>query len=257
MSHNFATKKSRFIWRNLRNKQSSGLHFEAHLLVVKNASYVPIAQTCVESFFYWHPNSIIRIHCDEHTESKVRNLLIPRKHKGKILIESTYKNNDKTWQEQKLDLLISLNGSRDFFMDADLRWNGPLVKDLIRPIFFVKEFELKSRSPYRQLVHEKKYFQYQDSSMWNTSFFTFGGFTLEPLETRTIRELHKDLLNTINSELFGEFDKPSLIRIAEQLAISMSAELWKTKSDSLKSADGFKDGTFVESSYYGATGHTF
>jgi hypothetical protein len=46
-------------------------------------------------------------------------------------------------------------------------------------------------------------------------------------------------------------------RISEQIALSLLVEKLNSPIYFLKESDGFKDGSFVESSYFGATGASF
>jgi hypothetical protein len=92
--------------------------------------------------------------------------------------------------------------------------------------------------------------------MKNTSFFTWSGY--EPasnLLTRVLK-IEKDIHEFATAT--GNFSSSWMARMSEQLALSLAVEeISELKIDYLKSADGFKDGAFVESSYFGATGATF
>ena len=63
--------------------------------------------------------------------------------------------------------------------------------------------------------------------------------------------------NMAKSDVIAELDRESVLRISEQLALSLAVESWNEEIFLLKSYDGHMDGQFVESSYYGATGISF
>lgn len=244
-------------WRFLRPKDSLFSSYSAHLLVVKKPIYINLAKICIKSFLYWNQSSSVTVHCDETTYEIFSKWRTPRHLAQRISILNSYAGDSRTWQDIKLDLLMSLNGKNDFFMDADLRWNGTLDIKGSNPTFFVREFKLSRKSPYKQLLAHEYFVNYRDPYMWNTSFFTFSNFSLSHQQIKEVFEIHKKILVLVESDLFGEDDRPSLIRIAEQLALSIAAANWATNIIELKNSDGFKDGSFVESSYFGATGASF
>jgi hypothetical protein len=52
-------------------------------------------------------------------------------------------------------------------------------------------------------------------------------------------------------------DAVSIIRISEQIALSALVDVKNQEVNFLKKVDGYRDGSFVESSYFGATGSAF
>jgi hypothetical protein len=93
--------------------------------------------------------------------------------------------------------------------------------------------------------------------MRNTSFFTFGGHQIETQALFDVKQIEDELLVLIKSDLLGSIDRDQVARLSEQLALSLASEDWNTPIKTLKESDGHKDGAFVESSYFGATGSTF
>jgi hypothetical protein len=92
--------------------------------------------------------------------------------------------------------------------------------------------------------------------MKNTSFFSWSGFEPDDNLLARVRELEKDIFEFATST--RDLSSSWMARMSEQIALSLAVEeIDEIKIDYLKSSDGFKDGTFVESSYFGATGATF
>jgi hypothetical protein len=226
------------------------------MLVVKNKKYVEISRVCVESFFYHNPGSKVVIHCDDLTIYELQRRYARRLSRGDLHLNHMTSSENISWQEMKMQVLLHLNGTRDFFMDADLRWNGALPKfEGIQ--FFVKEFQLKDHVDYRKILGKLENPRYGNAYMWNTSFFSFGGSFEEIAELDDLLALEKKVIAGIDSENLVELEKPWMRRISEQLAFSIYSENWSEKRTAIKLTDGHKDGSFLESSYFGATGTHF
>ena len=234
----------------------SALAIEAHVLVVKNKKYAPIAKICIESFCFYNPGYIAVVHVDSFTADETQKCLksLIRKKRVRLVFVP---NQQVTWQTQKLELICSLSGSSSLFMDADLKWNGPLP-EIAGVTFFVNEFQLDDDTTYSEklftLFPEKQFL----GTMKNTSFFTWGGSRISNHERNRILEIEGILVDsfTIDTDL-GDTNS-GLVRMSEQLALSLAIEeMTQLAVYYLKSSDGFKDGTFLESSYFGATGATF
>lgn len=230
----------------------------ANVLVVKRPVYVEVAKVCIESFCYFNSQYNVIVHVDSHTEQLVckrfKNLI--RKQRVKVV---TVSNQNDTWQIQKTDLICSLAGSKSIFMDADLKWNGPLPK-FSGITFFVNEFLLDQHSDYNSVL--RKIFGNKDNlgGMKNTSFFSWDGIDLSSAQKKRIKEIEHAISVFASSQSQTEFSDQlsNLKRMSEQLALSLFVEeIQGVKLNYLKSKDGFKDGAFVESSYFGATGARF
>lgn len=232
------------------------INLEANVLVVKKKEYSKIAQICVESFCFFNPQSVVKVHVDDETKYDVELSLSRLINMGRVYLEDV-KNKETKWQIQKLDLICSLSGSSSLFMDADLRWNGPLPK-IKGTTFFVNEYSLDDNEVYRLLL--KSIFPDKQSfgSMKNTSIFSWGGYSAESENRSRIYEIERkisDFLDDGNPEVLKE---EQVFRMSEQLALSLAVEEFPNiEIGFLKIKDGFKDGSFVESSYFGATGASF
>ena len=224
-----------------------------HILIVKKIEYVKIAKICIYSFLYYHPNSIFILHCDTST-FRITSKLFLKKSK---FVQVVCDIDDKvSWQESKCNLLISLSNSNDIYMDADLRWNGT-IPNLKGVTFFVEEFSMTEKSPYRQLIRELTSLEFNLGSMKNTSFFYLGGYEISEECRLKILETIKNFKDYLVNADLGILDYPIVLRLSEQIVISLISESWNKKISFLKQEDAHRDGKFVESSYYGATGSAF
>ena len=244
-----------FRYQYSKPKVSFGGKYEAHLLVVKRVVYVPIAKICVESFLYYNPNSTVVIHVDSQTVAashKAFNKMISR---SKVSIEHI-DCDLAPWQESKLSLILSLGEPEKFFMDADLKWNGP-IRHLSGTTLFVKEFLFKENEFYEPITKTNWFSEFSSSTMKNTSFFYWGNYKPSTNDKKLIEELMKRIIATTDDQSNTKIYNSSTKRISEQIALSLLVEKLDSPIDFLKESDGFKDGSFVESSYFGATGNSF
>ena len=227
----------------------------AHILIVKKMIYVEMAEICFTSFLNFNRDSQVVIHCDGITFFKTQKSIKRLRLSGRINVLRDMRD-DLSWQENKIDLILSLNGTNDFFMDADLRWNGSLP-EIQGLTFFVKEFVFIDKSPYRQILHRLVPGGSSTTSMKNTSFFSFSGKNIPVEFLNHVRQKNRDFESLIELCDIGELDRLILNRLCEQIVLSVLVETWEIDIFFLKKFDGHKDGLFVESSYFGATGSTF
>jgi hypothetical protein len=224
-----------------------------HLLIVKNSKYVPVARVCIASFLHFNPNAVIQIHCDSTTYSKTKSMvrLLSKRNQIQVRLDQT---DHELWQLSKLKIIREISGTTQFYMDADLKWNGPLPL-LKSTTFFVREFLLKSKPEYLQLLQKMNLRDLDQLSMKNTSFFSWCGHEAPEKVILQLFELWETMMNTIEEVNESEETKISLKRISEQLCLSIL--VLDEESNYLKDSDAQFDGTFVESSYFGATGTRF
>jgi hypothetical protein len=234
--------------------------FRIHLLVVKQEKYVPISRICVISFLYFHPNSEVFLHADRHTLPLLKKWKLRKKHANSIKFIEIMDSENKTWQDLKLQLIYQLSGTSDIFIDADLKWNGPLEEFMLKDryvYFFVEEYKLTENPTFMKMLSQQEFSDYRDSSMWNTSFVCLSGFTIRTEQIEEVNLLQEQILSYSRKFIENKTEVNSVIRISEQLAISLAASKWEKKIKALKAKDGYKDGSFLESSYFGATGTHF
>lgn len=232
---------------------------KAHLIVVKNKIYASAAYVCIESFLYWNSQAQAIIHTDAQTHEevvlKVKKLNKNLRDRVSVLNDQLEVAND--WQDSKLNLILSLTGSSDIFMDSDLRWNASLPK-LSKPkgiTFFVEEFTFDSVEDYRKIFDYLKVNHHLTKSMKNTSFVCWNGYVLSDEDKTNLKKFQNDyrLFIRANSQLFEYPD--NLIRLSEQVTLSVAGQ--NALTSYLKLEDKRFDGSFVESSYLGSTGGQF
>jgi hypothetical protein len=224
-----------------------------NLLIVKNTVYANLAKVCVESFLFYNPNCAVILHCDSTTYSKTVKIF--RGMRQRVRVQEDV-NQSAMWQESKSKILLSMSGTDQIFMDADLRWNGPLPK-LQGVTFFTEEFHMTDKSPERQVIRVLEFLEYREATMKNTSFLFLGSFSIDQQQQEMVISCLKDFDQIISSADLGKMDYASIIRLKEQIIFSLISESWKVPIFFLKETDSHKDGRFVESSYFGATGGTF
>jgi len=245
-------------WQFVSSNSTEQKKINAHILVVQKTDYIELAKICSTSFLHYHPNALITLHADENVHKELLSGLKRNRFykSGHIRVLLDQDSGQLNWQKSKMDLILSLNGTRDLIMDADLRWNGKL-HELTSPTFFVNEFRMLDRSPYRQLLQSYNVLNENDIWMRNISFFTFMGKTLTKNEINSVLEFFSKYEAFLSGANIGADDIFHLRRLSEQITFSIVLPQFFQTIDSLKTADGHKDGKFVESSYFGATGSRF
>jgi hypothetical protein len=228
---------------------------EAHLVVARNPVYAKIALTCILSFLHFNERARIVLHCDIETCEEMTKLVKRRMRRNQIQVLDDLDPKD-SWQISKLKVILGLPGTNNVFMDADLRWNGSL-KSPEALTFYVPEFQLSKKSPYRQILANISVPMSPEVIMKNTSFLAFSGVALSIAAKSEVLRLNAEFEGILAMCDIGDLDKPLLMRLSEQIVLSVLSESWETEIKYLKEVDGHKDGQFVESSYFGATGSVF
>jgi hypothetical protein len=260
MLRNFAKRaeflNNRFRWLFLSAPAPITNIKKVHLLVVKKPEYASIAKVAVESFTHFHPACEVEVHADEFTYKKLKQEMKLVSKRRRVSINPTFRSDNHPWQKQKVDLLLSLNGSMDAFMDADLRWNGAIT-EMNGVTFFVDEFNMLEKSPYRQMLQSLNLDLSRGISMKNTSFFTYQGISISQEQLNAIKSSFESYPSLLLQADIGTLDRNLIERLSEQFTFSVHSEFWGVQINYLKGSDGHMDGSFVESSYYGATGASF
>jgi hypothetical protein len=243
-------------WKASTSLGASHKDIRAHVMLTRNNRYVDLAEICIQSFFHYHPNATFTLHCDNSTVKYVNSKFQKEITEGQIQVLLLNIEDERDWQEQKLDLILAMNGSSDIFLDADLRWNGALNEESGKALFLVKEFELRDKSPFREILTKFDNFP-PHSAMKNVSVFSFGGHQLSIAELSAIRDAMDHYRKIIASPIVGSLDKAAIGRVIEQFALSVCSEIWGIEISYVKESDAPLDGGKVESCYFGATGGTF
>ena len=250
------TSKELSRWKKSTSPLASQEDIKAHVMLTRDNRYVDLAEICIHSFFHHHPKATFTLHCDNSTLNYVNSKFHNEIAEGKIRVQVLKTQNEMDWQEQKLDLILAMNGTSDIFLDADLRWNGALSEENGKALFLVKEFKLKDKSPFREILENFNNLP-PDSSMKNVSVFSFGGYQLSNTEFTSVRNTMDRYREIVDSPTVGSLDKVAVGRVIEQFALSVCSELWSVAIAYVKEIDAPMDGGKVESCYFGATGGTF
>ena len=251
----FYFKLLRVSWYLPTRKSINQFAGQVHVLVVKNTSYINFSRICIESFLHFHPQAKVILHCDTSTFNNAKRF---------FWVTSRYKNvsiicdqkNESDWKFSKFKLLLSMNGTSDIFIDADMRWNGSLSLD--KNIYFlVREFPLWKSPEYIEFFSSVKIELNEKKYMWNTSFFTFNSIRINENVIKRMYEFYEKL--TLIYESNGkEFNSNSIKeRLIEQLTLSYFADEFGFEVKALKENDSRLDGSLVESAYFGSTGLGF
>jgi len=240
-------------WRFIKSPIKIERILDVHILIVKKNDYIHLAKICALSFLYFHPSSEVTLHCDSKTFNTAKRKFSHLSDSIKVVLDQS---EQISWQEAKLNLFLSLSGTSKILMDADLRWNGT-IQELKGITFFCKEFELVQRSPERQLNRVLGISSNSGATMKNTSFIFLANHEISPSDLTLIKKSYFEFQSVLDHADIGILDRPNLTRLSEQIIISLITENWNKTIKFLKETDSHKDGKFVESSYFGATGATF
>lgn len=244
-----------FKYRNFVAKNHSSNEYVANLLVVKRPIYAQLAKICAESFLFYNPKCSVVINVDSSTETAVFEAFRKVSKRRKIEIRNIGKHED-SWQKIKLSVIFNMQNTNEFFMDADLRWNGPMPT-LKGITFFVNEFNLEDNPIYWKLCEFSGWKSNKEFTMKNTSFLFWGDY--KPIDTDLlfINQAMDKIQQLCNLGTIPPEDSVSINRISEQIALSVLVDVKNQQVNFLKLVDGYRDGSFVESSYFGATGSAF
>lgn len=241
----------RFRWLFQDSKFANPENLATHLLVVKNPVYARLARTCVESFLHYHPNSQVIIHYDTRTWNALKRQLCLLRlfRRGRLRFERL--SDDPIWQESKLDIILSISGTNNIFMDCDLRWNGaaplPGNKSIL---YFVKERALESYKGVLEVL-PSRFHSFGVALMKNTSVFSWSYLNLSDASKERVKAVWLEFQSNCKQSYKPELQ--SVSRISEQIVLSILPDLEGYPFTFLKELDQQFDGSVCESSYYGAS----
>ena len=140
-------------------------------------------------------------------------------------------------------------------MDCDVRWNDSLTLPEACTTY-VEEFNLQDKSPFRELLNYLK-IEGNSYQMLNTTFVYLYPGHFSQIELAQMYKFHDRILEVCNLGLVARLDVPQIERLSEQLGFSLFLANSGRSRLPLKNHDGHMDGSFLESSYFGATGVEF
>jgi hypothetical protein len=218
-----------------------------HFLVVKKRDYASLVQIAIESLLFHNPGFKVRVHCDDSTyPALTHKLFLTRiRHRGKVSL--SIDSNDDHWKTLKYNLLLSLKGTNEFFLDADTKVNAKL-KLFDSPFFLVSEYRA-DLSAFKNLPPEVLNSRLSSFLVKNTSAFGWGGINLTTNQIEVAWKIYESVsVNLENSEK---------ARLSEQIALSLFLDWLDVSTKFLKEKDAQFDQGIVESSYFGATTSRF
>jgi hypothetical protein len=226
-------------FRNRKQGEKFGL---CHFLILKNPIYLNAGIIAIHSFLARNRNYIAVIHTDNELYANVREFAENSIYRERIEIIRSHA--EIHWTEKKYELLMSLQGKKDLYLDVDTRCNKK-IKIGNEVTCFVDEGNILEQPPYSEILRQFPAVEFPNKSqMLNTSFFTWNGHRLP-------EKIHG---NDLYRELFEVASAFAKERLSEQIAISMLVTNYFPEYEKLKKQDKSFDKGVIESSYLGATG---
>jgi hypothetical protein len=221
-----------------------------HMITVSKKAYLKAAIRCANSIWFHSPEMRIVIHIDEHLAKHQKYLFrkLDRKDRIGIVLEASF----DSWQELKLKVILHDLGERDLFSDADLYWNTRIPVSN-SGFFFAAENTYLNQDPYSQIIRDCGIQLEPESFMANSSFISLGKF---PNKEEFIEEValnFKKIRIQLLSKTYEEDVCIKILRLSEQLALSISINKHLDHFKALKLSDRPMDGGSAESYYLGTT----
>lgn len=236
----------------LRGRKKKVIESKCHFLIVKEPIYAKLSMYSISSLLYFNPQFQIIIHCDRKCKKAVLwrcRLLLGSRCKIKLVDESV---TDPMWN--KALLILKLQGTNDFFVDADTRFNGKLPQ-FTQITTLVKEFNMNTRPLWVDICHELGVAA-EKIEMLNTSLFSWSGHTLA-LNNKHFEKFYKNFLSLPWERISQNYsiEPKSILRLVEQVFLSI--ELSNRITIAVKNFDTVADKGLIESTYFGASGYRF
>ena len=242
-------KRIKQIFLKFRNIEISGK--KVHILASKRTEYVRSAILCANSIWEHSPEITIVIHTDIQNSQLIKMKFNKFDRGDRISINLL--NENSTWQQHKLHIILNEMQPHDIFSDSDIFWNGP-IPAVTKTLIFVKENEKFKNEPYRTLSELCSWGEEFEINMFNTSVISLG-------LNLNIRSFRSDVLKAYteieNAIAFNELPdnwNSKIKRLIEQLSISYAlSQLRQEDFSCLKEKDRPMDGSIAESYYLGTT----
>ena len=221
-----------------------------HLVAVTKKEYLRAAIRCVNSIWFHSPEIQIVIHIDNQLSKYQTYLLqkLDRKDRVSIQLEESF----TSWQELKLKVILYELGERDSFSDADLYWNIP-IPELESGLYFAAEKALLDRSPYIEVIQDSGISLENSSTMANSSFISIGKMPNRAEFVDDVENNFRKIRLQAREGSYEETVRAKILRLSEQIALSISINKQEAHFSPLKSSDKPMDGGAAESYYLGTT----
>lgn len=227
----------------------------AHVLIVKNLAYVEISLFSILSFLFYNKKSKVVVHCDEICFKKIQEKYSTQISMGRVEVKKDMR--DPYWQLSKLKIFKNLASESHCMFDVDTRWNGKL--ELESSVSYVSHFESPfiEKSPWRWLI--MNYLKLDDGEkfiMLNTSFIRKSNDFINDSNV-FLDEIFEKLFNISDCNEIGKGDLPGVMRLAEQIAISVYLQRKNLSVKAIVDDGRPRSGMLLETTYFGATGNKF
>jgi hypothetical protein len=221
-----------------------------HVICVRKKEYLKATIRCANSIWFHNPEIRIVVYLDVglsvHQDLLMRKF--HRRDRATLVVEDDF----ESWQELKLRVILNYLGENDFFSDADLYWNDsfPISR---KGIYFAAEESLLNREPYFSIITAAGIDLKDNSFMANSSFISLGrdldrsDFKLE------VESYFRQLRATVIKGDYEQRIQSKILRLSEQIALSLAINSRISIFEQLKSTDKPMDGGIAESYYLGTT----
>ena len=221
-----------------------------HIICVRKKDYLWATIRCVNSIWLHNPEMKVMIYIDTNL-SIYRDLLMRKLHRSdRVTLVVT--DDFESWQELKLRVILDCLGEYDFFSDADLYWNESFPKSQ-KGFYFAAEESLLNREPYFSIIKASGINLKNNCFMANSSFISLGR-GLDRSEFKSEVEFYfRQLRATVTKDFYEEAIRNKILRLSEQIALSLAINSRLSIFEQLKSTDKPMDGGIAESYYLGTT----
>ena len=221
-----------------------------HIITVYKKGYLKAAIRCVNSIWFHSPEMNVVIHIDDHL-FHYRNYLLQRmdrRDRVRIQKEETF----TSWQELKLKVILNDLGENDAFSDADLYWNVP-IPDTNTGLYFSAEAGVLNQYPYCEVIQDSGIEIMSNSFMANSSYIALGKIANKVKFANEEGINFQRIRDQVEKNNYDEKVRLKILRLSEQIALSISINERSSYFKSLKVTDKPMDGGAAESYYLGTT----
>lgn len=220
-----------------------------HVLCIRRREYINAVQKCANSVWEFMPGARFIVWTDSQCFHEIkRKKGFDRK---SDVIVNLLPESDEPWQLMKLRIILEHVEGEHVFVDSDLIWNGELYLPE-NPMFFVNEFLMSDFTKFKYLLHLLKLDLTKSWYLLNVSLVAFPKqYKTEGFKARCL-ELFDQVSSTKEDNILGRGDAKSLVRLSEQIALSIAVQEIGAFSV-LKKSDSIMDGGVAESYYLGST----
>jgi cation transport regulator ChaB len=223
------------------------------ILTVKKPEYMQLAVNNVNSLHYLNPNHKIKIWCDDICYKYYQKNKWRVDYPARVEVINKFTNQNKAWQEFKIETIIESSLNDYVLIDADVIWHDKPVTDRDKIMFQVKAYNFSDNNAEKIMIE----------NLFNKTWTKFNhyvtGFNSIPSKFMT-NELQSDLKNIYNKIFNSPLDfikdenkRNEVKRISEEIAVNLAVQKHYSpeKIIPLKKTDTTKDNFSMQQLYYG------